>query len=1266
MRLACLLLRAFGPFTDARIDFATDPGGRALPDLHLIVGPNEAGKSSILRAMTDLRFGIPMRSQDNFVHSSRDLCVAGIFIGPDGQPVGLMRRKGRGQTLSQFDVPQDFLKRPTPTAGRPQTRSPTPPALESVLKAGSPVPQALESALTGELSRDAFETLFGLDHARLRAAGAMLLRGEGELGATLFEASAGTQGIGAVLEKLDADAKAIFNPHGHSRNARINEARRQMDEQRQQLRQAQIRPLDWQNLKRAHEQATSALQGLDEQLETLHRQQNEFAALRTVWPLLRELDQVREALLACAPIPDLAPDAREQRLAAQQALQRAGTDLQEARAAQARCKGLLNRLTIDSAVLQNARAIERLKQAQANAAAGRLEAAQEAATIRRGEHDLRAIVSRITALTPDSDLEAVLQAIHIPSNADRIMLQEHLADIDRLTARGDTLRQRISTLAQPHAGPQATDAGGPGPLDAQTREHLTRAIAQGHALGDVAQRCTQIEQALKGLRQQLKRGLADLGTEDLSVLRGAAPLLDAQIMAAQAARQNDQQTLRDLQAEDQRLHRDIELQRARLDELAATGEFVTVQTLHEARAARDARWHEVRSMLLAMPRTPIPGFKTSTDTDPAPGADFRTPVANRQPADQDAARAVSDSFETSQRAADQQADLLRANAEQAAVIASCQARITQMQARRTDIGHDRQSLQTALEAQRSAWQQTLAQARLPLLEPQALREWQGRRASLLDLADQFTQQTDELQALQAQSGAALAALTDAMHATGRAAQRDWDLASALAHAMQLEAAAAQAEADRKAYHQAESRRTEELRATARELEAIEVQLNDRQQAVQSWRDRLHLSKDSPPQAIKTRLAELDQVLQMSQALGDARSRKARHDAVTTAFHAQAAEMATRLGESLSAGTPSVAAAGGSPQAELSGPPQASTAADEFTDRLAERLAESHEQAQQGATLTHELALADARYAQALGEQATQTERLSALCAAAGVRTPDELPEREAADQRKRQLHDRLATLEEQIRKASDQTETDLRTRLAQWPDAAALERARSSGEAAIQQIKEARTSAREKEEEARRALLAVDASDAAAQAREALDAAASRFAMAIRPWARLRLAHALLQQALTRFRERAQAPMILAGSTYFSLMTAGRYTRLVADDSGSQPVLRAQRPDGSLIGLEAMSEGTADQLYLALRLAALELRREARPEMPLVLDDVLVTSDDARAACILQALAQFARASQVIVFTHHQHLADLARDTLGGHTIAIHTIEGPDTLTDPA
>ena len=65
MKILKLNLTAFGPFTDAQLDLSKGNQG-----LHVIYGPNEAGKSSSLRAITDLLYGIPARTPDNFIHSA--------------------------------------------------------------------------------------------------------------------------------------------------------------------------------------------------------------------------------------------------------------------------------------------------------------------------------------------------------------------------------------------------------------------------------------------------------------------------------------------------------------------------------------------------------------------------------------------------------------------------------------------------------------------------------------------------------------------------------------------------------------------------------------------------------------------------------------------------------------------------------------------------------------------------------------------------------------------------------------------------------------------------------------------------------------------------------------------------------------------------------------------------------------------------------------------------------------------------------------------
>jgi chromosome segregation protein len=64
-----------------------------------------------------------------------------------------------------------------------------------------------------------------------------------------------------------------------------------------------------------------------------------------------------------------------------------------------------------------------------------------------------------------------------------------------------------------------------------------------------------------------------------------------------------------------------------------------------------------------------------------------------------------------------------------------------------------------------------------------------------------------------------------------------------------------------------------------------------------------------------------------------------------------------------------------------------------------------------------------------------------------------------------------------------------------------------------------------------------------------------------------------------------------------------------------------------------------------LRLALLE-RRTAEP-LPFIADDLLASFDEPRTAQALDLLAAFGRDRQVILFTHHAHVADIARERLG-------------------
>ena len=111
MRFQRLQIPAFGPFTNLDLQFPDQPG-----DFHVIYGPNEAGKSSLLRAIRDLLFGIHGQSTDNFLHDYTELRIKGEICNRAGERLVFQRRKGIDFTgigwhsLAQFNDVQ-WLKK---------------------------------------------------------------------------------------------------------------------------------------------------------------------------------------------------------------------------------------------------------------------------------------------------------------------------------------------------------------------------------------------------------------------------------------------------------------------------------------------------------------------------------------------------------------------------------------------------------------------------------------------------------------------------------------------------------------------------------------------------------------------------------------------------------------------------------------------------------------------------------------------------------------------------------------------------------------------------------------------------------------------------------------------------------------------------------------------------------------------------------------------------------------------------------------------------
>lgn len=1154
MKLLTLYLQAFGPFTERVIDL-----GSTGQSLVLVFGPNEAGKSAMLRAISDLRFGIDPRSKDNFIHAHPDMRVGGVFLDQDGRKHAFVRRKGRGNTLHLGTI----------DGGLSATDTPAPPELEALLTAG--------------LSKDEYDAMFGLDHRRLREGGEALLKGEGEVGAALFEASAGVRSIPAILDRLDQSARRFFMPGARGKNARINEALKAFDEQHDVYKKALVRPGHWGDLFKKHEAAVADLGNLEEKRLQRQSQLLLIKELRAVEPLLRTLDQATEALATLDDVTLLSTNAATERVAAETGLATARHNASLAASDVIRQRAKLEELVLDAAALAAAPAIERLGASAESVDRHRKDLAEASVEVEALNASVAGLASQI-----DSAAEVPGLLRRAPAPTGKAAIDERLRGAERAE---QALVQHRTALARLTTDP--AEAKAPDLPSSESRTALRSAQLEVTRSDAILQRLAALPAEIKAAQRALTASLGAIGLADTAAVLEVRPLLDAEIDTAKSLVDRNKTRRDALESRIAEISAALATETVQRDQLLAGGAVPTADDVQSARGHRDLGWNLVRG-------TYIDSMHPSIDA-----------YSGGKP--------LPEVYEEAIQKADLLADELGRDTARAAQLQASLRAIKQLEDDRKDLSRLLAELTGEANDHEQSWSRRLKEAHLPLMASGELREWQGLLATARQAIEVLQRKRDEEETARATELSLATTLRVAIAGTGITSPvEDSPLRTLSAMAIEIEDEIKQREKGlNTAAGKRQEREQQRQQMLAHEQELVE-ELRTAQEALAPVFTQLLLSEDATVPMARARLGEFD-ALVAAQGKQDAAAVKGAHSREGLAtLERQAGAIAESLGD----------------------PPPSDLRL--YIDRLVARLNAAKEI--QNARALAEQALGKALSSQRAHEEAAakDAEVLAALCLAVGVTFATMLPEAEDRSRRKRETQADVDRSRAQLAKASRHSVDALRA-LLEGQDAARMDADEASCTVELATLEAQLRAARVHEEETRRALEAIDSADTAAAAREGMEQAAAGVRANIGPWVRSRLAHRLLEEALQRFRDRAQGPMLKAASAHFARMTAGEFLRLVSDDTGAHPILLAQRADESRIEVEAMSEGTRDQLYLALRLAALGIRRDAGVNLPVILDDVLMTSDDERAGLVLETLADFSKGSQVLVFTHHAHLLDVAR-----------------------
>lgn len=668
MKIQELSLTAFGPFTDRTLDFDLEADR-----LHIVYGPNEAGKSSALRGLKALLYGIEVRTLDNFLHPNDKLRIRGCVRNSDGEKLVFARRKGRKNTLLSMH--------------------------------GESLDQhALAPFLQG-VTPDLFETLFGIDHQALVQGGQEILEQRGEVGQALFSAALGSHALHMVLAQLDNEADGLFRPRGSTQT--INSDLKSFTELNKEIRDRALSSRVWDKHRRALGRTSTELARIQSELAGNRLEVNR---LKRIQRLLPKLARRRELLTELESLRDIVilPDDFSQRR------QRAAKALETARAivgkAEPRLDGLqtqLEGLSVSQPILDQAEIIEELH--------ARLGSHRKALQDRPHlESERRQLLSDaeflLKQVRPDLDF--------IDLERIRPMLARRQNTIE-LGNEKAVLRSRLEQAASSRRETEirlkiAREERDKLP-DLGTSAELRRTIAAARKLGDMDTAIQSGQTECAGLETQCAAALSRLTLWD-----GELMDLPGLGVPSRESVERFEQAYAEFDIDFQRLREKREsaadaLQDAsrRLDEIQRVGTVPTEAELIEIRSDRDRIWQLIRSQW-------VDGEGVSRDA--------------LQP---DTKGVLPELFEERLADADELSDRLRREADRVHAMAGLQAKQESMRLHAAELDRQRESYTAERQRIDEDWKLMWASCRIQPRTPREMRVWIDDLEKLRDRVEQL-------------------------------------------------------------------------------------------------------------------------------------------------------------------------------------------------------------------------------------------------------------------------------------------------------------------------------------------------------------------------------------------------------------------------------------------------------------------------------------------------------------------------------------------------
>ncbi|MHB8160267.1 MAG: AAA family ATPase, partial [Thermoleophilia bacterium] len=654
MRIKSLDLKAFGPFTGRSIEFDTKE-----PGLHVIFGPNEAGKSSSLRALKALLYGFPERTSDNFQHANDQLLVGGTIEGIEGQELVFSRRKKRkGDLLGVDGDPMD------------------PGNLATFL-------HGIEPAL--------FESLYGIDHKTLVAGGEDILAQKGEIGQALFAAGTGISSLKKILDSLEAEAGELFKERGSKQQ--INKALNEHKELKKIIKGTSLLPGKWKEHQKRFRDAEATYIRLEEESGQKRAEVHRLERLNKAIPELAALENLQEQMIKLGDVVALPPEFSEQLREAEQRIRDIKLQIGNNQDRRKKLQEKQDGISLNQALFDHADTVEDLHQRLGEYRKGQQDRSRLDGRRIAHRQDAQALVQNIRPGMPLKDVESLrpvlgkkrtiqdLSSKHEALRQSVLLTRKLKEDAEReLGVISETLLNLPATRESDSLAKVIKLAQKAGDMDGQIEE-IYREIAS-------SKKSCQSELKRLGLWSGDLKQLPELTLPLLETVRrfeNAHVELDKERRQLKKDRQKDEAELTDAKTDNQ--------------EITYGGEVPTELDLLESRQKRQDGWQLLRRQWID-------------------GADV-----SKAAEDYELGQTLHDAYEKNVQHADHVADRLRREAARVAKAASLRAKIESLEETMKEIGLQEEDLATQEENLVVKWQAEWESTGIRPLTPNEMLAW---------------------------------------------------------------------------------------------------------------------------------------------------------------------------------------------------------------------------------------------------------------------------------------------------------------------------------------------------------------------------------------------------------------------------------------------------------------------------------------------------------------------------------------------------------------